>query len=44
MNKREKDRAKWLSDRLNESFNNNVQLLNTPFKSQRKSYIARGKK
>ena len=29
---------------LNESFNNNVQLLNTPFKSQRKSYIARGKK
>jgi len=44
MNKSKLDRAKWLSDRLNDSFNNNVQLLNTPFKSQRKSYIARGKK
>ena len=44
MKKRKKDRAKSNSDRLNDSFNNNVQLLNTPFKSQRKSHIARGKK
>jgi len=44
MNKSKKDMAKWLSDRLNDSFNNNVQLLNTPFKVQRKSHIARGKK
>ena len=29
---------------LNDSFNNNVQLLNTTFKTQRKSHIARGKK
>ena len=44
MNKSKLDRAKFNSDRLNDSFNNNVQLLNTPFKAQRKSYIARGKK